>query len=113
LPFSNKAFRRGSQTTSFVTWGFKRPYNQAAQVPSFKRDLHLSAESIKKLQTGVGLRLDNTLHHNFAGSIPDRHRNAFLVMPLAALQGTCRLPDYADSRQVTFSASRLAQDSLL
>src|SRR6266436_2206856 len=29
-----KAFRRGSQTTTFVTWGFRRSYNQAAQVPS-------------------------------------------------------------------------------
>jgi len=50
-----------------------------------KGDLHLSAESIKKLQNGVRLCLDDTFHDDLAGSIPDRHRNAFLVMPLAAL----------------------------
>jgi hypothetical protein len=39
----------------------------------------LSAESIKKLQNGVRLCLDDTFHDDLAGSIPDRHRNAFLV----------------------------------
>src|ERR1700746_1339450 len=34
LPSFNKAFRRGSHTTNFVTCGFNRSYNQAAQVPS-------------------------------------------------------------------------------
>src|SRR5271157_5052952 len=29
-----EAFFRGSHTTNFVTWGFSRSYNQAAEVPS-------------------------------------------------------------------------------
>src|ERR1700756_5343468 len=36
MPSCNNAFLRGSQTTSLVTWGFSRSYNQAAQVPSSK-----------------------------------------------------------------------------
>src|SRR5580704_15954296 len=31
-----EAFFRGSHTTNFVTWGFSRSYNQAAEVPSSK-----------------------------------------------------------------------------
>src|ERR1700676_1981667 len=29
-----EAFFRGSHTTNFVTWGFSKSYNQAAEVPS-------------------------------------------------------------------------------
>src|SRR5271163_2089168 len=29
-----EAFFRGSHTTNFVTWGFNKSYNQAAEVPS-------------------------------------------------------------------------------
>src|SRR5262249_37087306 len=45
----------------------------------FKRDLYFSAESIKQLHNGVGLRLDDTFHDDLAGSIPDRDRNTLLV----------------------------------
>src|SRR5271165_4685188 len=34
LPSFNKALRRGSQTSTRVTWGCSRSYSQAAQVPS-------------------------------------------------------------------------------
>src|SRR2546430_8353712 len=36
LPSFNRAAFRGSQTTSWLTWGFKRSCNQAAEVPSSK-----------------------------------------------------------------------------
>src|SRR5215813_861424 len=36
LPTFNRAFFRGSQTNTCVTWGCSRAYNQAAQVPSSK-----------------------------------------------------------------------------
>src|SRR5215467_486006 len=45
----------------------------------FKSDLQVSTQSIEKLQNGVGLRLDDTFHHDLAGRISDRNRNAFLV----------------------------------
>ena len=35
-PSFNRAAFRGSQTTSRLTWGFKRSCNQAAEVPSSK-----------------------------------------------------------------------------
>jgi hypothetical protein len=36
LPSFKRAFFRGSQTTSRLTWGFRRSCNQAADVPSSK-----------------------------------------------------------------------------
>ena len=36
LPSFNRAALRGSQTTSRLTWGFRRSCNQAAEVPSSK-----------------------------------------------------------------------------
>jgi hypothetical protein len=36
LPSFNRAFLRGSQTTTWLTWGFRRSRNRAAHVPSSK-----------------------------------------------------------------------------
>jgi hypothetical protein len=45
----------------------------------FKSDVQVSAQSIEKLQNHAGFRFDHTFHHDLAGSISDRNRNAFLV----------------------------------
>ena len=45
----------------------------------FKRDMHVSAQPIDKLQDRARFRLDDAFHHDLAGSIPDRDRNTFLV----------------------------------
>src|SRR5437899_3417541 len=41
--------------------------------------MYISAQPFDKLQDRARFRLDDSFHHNLAGSIPDRHRNAFLV----------------------------------
>src|ERR1700758_3722498 len=45
----------------------------------FESDMHVSMQPFHKLQDRARFRLDDSFHHNLAGSIPDRHRNAFLV----------------------------------
>jgi len=55
---------------------------------------------VDKVQNHARFGLDHAFHHDLSSIIPDRNRNTFLVMPRAALQGTCRLPDYADSKLV-------------
>jgi hypothetical protein len=46
--------------------------------------MHVSAQPIDKLQDHARFRLNDTFHHDLAGSISDRDRNAFLVdsMPI-------------------------------
>ena len=67
----------------------------------FEDDAQISAKPVDELQKGTRLGLDDALHHDFAEGVPHRYRSTFRIMPHAALYGTCRLPDYADSRQVT------------
>jgi hypothetical protein len=45
----------------------------------FKGDMHVPAKPFDKLQDHARFRFDDTFHHDLAGSIPDRDRNAFLV----------------------------------
>src|SRR4030095_13608180 len=40
LPSLMESFFRGSHTSNFVTCGFSKSYNQAAEVPSSKREVH-------------------------------------------------------------------------
>jgi len=66
----------------------------------------LKAAQEGRIENDVRFCLDHTFHHELPGIIPDGNRNAFRVTPRVALQGTCPLPDYADSIHLTFSASR-------
>jgi len=50
--------------------------------------MHVSAEPFEKLHDHVRFRLDDTFHHDLAGSIPNRQRNAFLVHIHADIFGT-------------------------
>src|ERR1700730_11372326 len=71
-------FFRGSHTTSFVTCGFSRSYNQVAQVPSSKVTCNSPRSPwINSRMTFVFVSI--TFHHELPGIIPDRNRNAFLV----------------------------------
>src|SRR5262249_1366418 len=47
--------------------------------PFLEGDVYLSTQSINKLQDHARFGLDDAFHHDFAGSIPDRDRDAFLV----------------------------------
>ena len=69
LPSFNKAFRRGSHTTTFVDVRLSRSYNQAAQVPSSKVTCNISAQPVDKLQNHARFGLDDAFHHDLAVSI--------------------------------------------
>jgi hypothetical protein len=77
VAFLMEAFFRGSHTTKVVTRGFRRSYNQAAEVPSSKGPA-VSGQPLN-LQNHAGFGLDDPFHHDLSCTIYHRNRNAFLV----------------------------------
>jgi hypothetical protein len=45
----------------------------------FKREVHISAQPVDKLQNGARFGLDDAFHHHLAGRIQNCDRNAFLM----------------------------------
>jgi hypothetical protein len=78
----------------------------------FKGDMQLTAQPVDKIQNDVRFRLDHTFHHELPGIIPDRNRNAFLVMPRAALQGYADFLIMPTLGKSLLSTSCLARDSV-
>jgi hypothetical protein len=56
----------------FRDTGFQEVVQPGGPGTFLKGHLHVSAQPIEKLQNGVRFRLDDTFHHDLAGSIPDR-----------------------------------------
>src|ERR1700685_2227834 len=79
LPAFSKAFFRGLHTTSSVTCGFSRSYNQPAQVPSSNVRC-ISARS-PRINCRMVLALGSMTHSitTLPGEIYDGDKNAFLV----------------------------------
>src|SRR2546427_5645519 len=79
LPSFNRAFRRGLHTTTFVTCGFSRSYNQAAQVPSSNVTCRLPRSPWTNWRMVLALvsRMDSIT--SYARRIQDRDRDRFLV----------------------------------
>src|SRR5207245_10528628 len=78
LPSFNRAFRRGLHTTTFVTCGFSRSYNQAAQVPSSKVTCRLprSPRINSRMVLALVLRMDSLT------SLPYEFRTASEIVSL-------------------------------
>src|SRR5712692_7895845 len=78
FPSFSKAFFRGLHTTTFVTWGFSKSYNHAAQVPSsnvtctFLRSPRINSRMVHAFVS----RMDSFT--SFPG-ICDCNRNRFFV----------------------------------
>src|SRR5450755_1631951 len=72
-------FFRGSHTTSFLTCGFSRSYNQVAQVPSSKVTCNSPRSPWIKSRMTFALVLDHAFHHQLSSSIPNCNRNAFFM----------------------------------
>jgi hypothetical protein len=66
LPSLMEAFFRGSHPSNFVTCGFSKSYNQAAEVPSSKREVQVPAQPIDKLQNHAAFRRDHAFHHDLS-----------------------------------------------
>jgi hypothetical protein len=78
LPSFSKAFFLGLHTTTSVTCGFSRSYNQAAQVPSSNVTCKSPRNPSIHCRMVLALVSDDTFHY-LSGSIHDRARNTFLL----------------------------------
>src|SRR5215472_13950439 len=87
LPSFNKAFRRGSHTTTFLTCGFSRSYNHAAPGSFFQRNVQLSVQPRNELQNRAGFRFNDRFHPDLSETIHDCDRNTFLVRVHAYIFG--------------------------
>src|SRR6266851_4885976 len=79
LPSFSKAFFRGLHTTSSVTCGFSRSYNQPAQVPS--SNVRCTSPPSPWINCRMVLALVSMTHSitTLPAEIQNCHRNAFLV----------------------------------
>jgi hypothetical protein len=68
------AFFRGLHTTTSVTCGFSRPYNQAAQVPS--SNVTCKSPRSPWINSRVVLAFDDAFHHELPDGIHHCNRNA-------------------------------------
>src|ERR1700685_794065 len=78
LPSLSKAFRRGLHTTSSVTCGLIKSYNQAAQVPSSKVTCKLPRRPFRKSRMVLALVL---VVHSIT-SLPEEFRTAIEIASL-------------------------------
>ena len=79
LPSFNRAALRGSQTTSRLTWGFRRSCNQAADVPSSKVSDRVPCSPWMNSMIVLALVSSRHLHDQLALSIHHGHRDAGLM----------------------------------
>src|SRR6516225_9377417 len=79
LPSFNKALRRGSQTSTRVTWACSRSYSQAAQLPFFPGHMQLAPQTVDELQNAAGFGFHNRLHHQLATAVQHGDHHRFLV----------------------------------
>ena len=78
LPSFSRAFRRGLHTTSSVTCGLIKSYNQAAQVPSSKVTCRLPRSPLRKSRMVMALV---SIVHSIT-SLPEEFRTAIEIASL-------------------------------